>query len=191
MAQFERPNKKCFGNPAISGQIRFHIDCVHCKHRLLCEKELIMREDLEDRKMNKLLIGNLKEKIRYHEHKYYVENKPEIPDKEFDKLMQILKYYESVYPELVTPDSPTQRIYDGTLCGFEPVKHKAPMLSLDNSFDFDNLDKFDARVRRQLEQDVSDLNLEYVVELKIDGCGITLLYEDGVLFVDQLVGMEL
>ena len=124
-------------------------------------------------------IAELREQIRYHEHKYYVENEPEISDFEFDKLLERLKALEAQHPELVTPDSPTQRVYDGTQEGFEQVSHKAAMLSLDNSYDFAELAEFDERVGRALGVPTDDI--EYVAELKIDGVGIALLYEDGVL----------
>ena len=124
-------------------------------------------------------IAELRERIRYHEHKYYVENAPEIADLEFDRLLERLKELEAAHPELVTPDSPTQRIYDGTLEGFEQVEHKVGMLSLDNSYDFGELAQFDERVGRALGIVTADL--EYVAELKIDGVGIALLYENGLL----------
>jgi len=124
-------------------------------------------------------IAELRERIRYHEHKYYVGNEPEISDLEFDGLMQRLKALESRHPQLITPDSPTQRIYDGTLDGFQEVPHKVAMLSLDNSYNFTDLAEFDERVGRALGVPTDEI--EYVAELKIDGVGIALLYENGVL----------
>jgi len=124
-------------------------------------------------------IGELRERIRYHEHKYYVENQPEMSDLEFDKLLERLKGLEARHPDLITPDSPTQRIFDGTLEGFEQVSHKAAMLSLDNSYNLAELAKFDERVARAL--DIPSDEIEYVAELKIDGVGVALLYENGVL----------
>ena len=124
-------------------------------------------------------LERLRDLIRYHEHKYYVESEPEISDREFDRLMEQLKAREAQHPELVTPDSPTQRIFDGTLEGFKQVSHKVAMLSLDNSYNFTELAAFDERVRRSLGIDTDDI--EYVAELKIDGVGIALLYENGVL----------
>lgn len=124
-------------------------------------------------------IAELRERIRYHEHKYYVENQPEISDLEFDKLLQRLKTLESEHQDLITPDSPTQRIFDGTLQGFEQVSHRAAMLSLDNSYNFAELAEFDERVAKTLE--VPSERIEYVAELKIDGVGIALLYENGLL----------
>jgi len=123
-------------------------------------------------------IEELRDLIRYHERKYYVDNDPEISDGEFDELMQRLRELEAAHPELITPDSPTQRIFDGTLEGFVQVQHKVAMLSLDNAYDFDALSEFDERVRRSLG--VSG-DIEYVTELKIDGVGVALLYEDGAL----------
>ncbi|MBN1591734.1 MAG: NAD-dependent DNA ligase LigA, partial [Candidatus Coatesbacteria bacterium] len=124
-------------------------------------------------------IAGLRERIRYHEHKYYVENRPEISDFEFDKLLERLKALESQHPELITPESPTRRIFDGTLEGFEQVSHKAAMISLDNSYNFAELAEFDERVARALE--IPSDEIEYVAELKIDGVGIALLYENGSL----------
>ena len=105
-------------------------------------------------------LERLRDLIRYHEHKYYVESEPEISDREFDRLMEQLKAREAQHPELVTPDSPTQRIFDGTLEGFKQVSHKVAMLSLDNSYNFTELAAFDERVRRRLVIDTD--GLEYV-----------------------------
>ncbi len=124
-------------------------------------------------------IGELRKRIRYHEHKYYVENQPELSDFEFDKLLERLKALEARFPELFPSDSPTQRIFDGTLGSFEKVPHKAAMLSLDNSYNFAELAEFDERVARALG--VQSDEIEYFAELKIDGVGIALLYEDGQL----------
>lgn len=122
-------------------------------------------------------IERLREKIRHHDYKYYVESKPEISDQEYDRLMHRLIELEKKNPKLITPDSPTQRVGEQPVEGFPKVKHKAIMLSMDNTYSGDELREFDKRVRKNLpHQEVS-----YVVELKIDGASISLLYKDGLL----------
>ncbi|MEM2838835.1 MAG: NAD-dependent DNA ligase LigA [Thermoplasmata archaeon] len=119
----------------------------------------------------------LAELINYHDFKYYVENNPEISDYEYDQLVAELKSLEKDYPELILPDSPTQRVSGTPVKEFPVVEHKVPMLSLDNGYSPEDLSEFDRRVRKWL----SNEPVEYVVELKIDGLGIALLYEDGIL----------
>jgi DNA ligase (NAD+) len=121
-------------------------------------------------------IEELREIIRYHERKYYVENAPEITDREFDELMAELIRLEEAHPELITPDSPTQRVGGQPLEEFQTVEHTRPMLSLDNTYSPEELREFDARVRRLLP----DQEVTYTAELKIDGLGVSLRYEDGV-----------
>ncbi|HEY8802068.1 MAG TPA: NAD-dependent DNA ligase LigA, partial [Candidatus Dormibacteraeota bacterium] len=106
---------------------------------------------------------------------YYVLDQPEITDAEFDALFKELVELETQFPELVTPDSPTQRVGGPPSDAFAKVTHRVPMLSLGNAFDQDEVREFDKRVRRGL----GDVNLEYVTELKIDGLAMSLLYEDG------------
>ena len=121
-------------------------------------------------------IDELREKLRYHEHKYYVENQPEISDEDFDSMMKQLEALEAESPELITPDSPTQRV--GGAVGFgERVQHYSSMLSLDNTFSPEELHGFDRRVRQMLPEE----EVEYVAELKIDGLGVSLVYENGIL----------
>jgi DNA ligase (NAD+) len=115
--------------------------------------------------------------IRYHDRKYYLENEPEISDREYDRLMSELAKLEGEHPELVKPDSPTQRVAGAPTEGFETVEHTVPMLSLDNTYSPDELREFDVRVRKQLPGE--DVN--YVVELKLDGVSVALTYERGVL----------
>ncbi|MCM8794825.1 MAG: NAD-dependent DNA ligase LigA [Candidatus Omnitrophica bacterium] len=120
-------------------------------------------------------IERLRREIRHHDVKYYVENRPEISDQEYDRLLKSLKDLEEKFPQLVTPDSPTQRIGDRPLEMFETVRHRVPMMSLDNTYSADELREFDARVKRFLgEKDVP-----YVVEPKYDGVSISLTYENG------------
>ncbi len=119
--------------------------------------------------------------IRYHDYKYYVENNPEISDYEYDQLLRELQNLESAHPELITPDSPTQRVADQPISQFPTVEHKKPMLSIDNTYSNEELKEFDQRIKRMAGID-ANTNIEYVVELKIDGIAITLWYENG-LFV--------
>lgn len=119
----------------------------------------------------------LAEIINYHDHKYYVENNPEVSDYEYDQLATELKNLEQKFPKLTLPDSPTQRVSGKAVREFPVVEHKVPMLSLDNSYSADDLKDFDSRVRKWLGNEP----VEYVVELKIDGLGIALLYENGAL----------
>jgi DNA ligase (NAD+) len=119
----------------------------------------------------------LRKEIRRHDHLYYVLNRPQITDREYDKLFAELKALEQAHPQLVTPDSPTQRVSGEPLEGFATVRHAVRMLSMDNTYNPDELRAFDERVRKQLEGGTYD----YVVELKIDGLAISLRYEDGIL----------
>lgn len=120
-------------------------------------------------------IAELGEEIRRHEWLYYVAAKPELSDFDFDQLMKRLEALEAVHPELVAPDSPTRRVGGGVADGSATIEHTIPMLSLDNSYNEEELAEFDARVRRQL----GEVAIEYVCELKIDGVAVSLLYEDG------------
>ena len=118
----------------------------------------------------------LRQEIRRHEELYYVQAAPEISDAEFDALMNELKALEQQHPELLTPDSPTQRVGGRPAAGFASVEHLQPMLSLDNAYDEDDLRAFDERVRKGVGLDLSPV---YVAELKIDGLSIALTYDDG------------
>lgn len=122
-------------------------------------------------------IEKLRDEIRRHEELYYVENAPEISDREYDELLEKLQQYEADHPELITPDSPTQRVGGRPAEGFPEVVHTRPMMSLDNSYNIDELRAFDERCRRLAE----GRRLEYVAELKIDGLSLSLSYEDGLL----------
>ena len=116
----------------------------------------------------------LREQIRYHERKYFIDDQPQISDQEYDQLMKALERLEAAHPELVTSDSPTQRVGGETALGTS-VPHREQMLSLDNTYSPEELYGFDQRVRKALP----DLPVAYVTELKIDGLGVALLYEDG------------
>jgi DNA ligase (NAD+) len=122
-------------------------------------------------------INELRELIRHHENRYYVLNDPEISDEEFDRLLHELERLEAEYPDLVTPDSPTQRVGGTPVSGFPTVEHMEPMLSLDNAYTEAELRAFDERVRRG--GGLGDTPVKYVAELKIDGLSIALTYEDG------------
>jgi DNA ligase (NAD+) len=122
-------------------------------------------------------IEKLRDNIRHHEHKYYAESNPEISDFEFDQLMDRLKKLESEHPELITPDSPTQRVGEQPVEGFPQSAHRTPMISLDNTYSFEELEAFHQRVLKI----VGDRPIEYVAEHKIDGTSISLVYEDGAL----------
>jgi DNA ligase (NAD+) len=118
--------------------------------------------------------AKLRADIRHHEHAYYVLAAPEIADAEFDALLKDLQALEAAHPELVTPDSPTQRVYRGITEGIATARHREPMLSLDNAYDEADARAFDERLRRAL--DAGDEALPYVAELKIDGLSIALTY---------------
>ena len=122
-------------------------------------------------------IETLRKDINYHNYRYYVLDDPEITDAEFDRLMRELESLEGKYPELVTTDSPTQRVGAKPLKQFAEVRHEVPMLSLANAFSDGEVDDFDRRGRERLG--VSQL--EYSVEPKLDGLAISLIYEDGIL----------
>jgi len=127
-------------------------------------------------------ILELRRLIRHHEEQYYVLDAPEIADVEFDALVRELTDLEAAHPELVTPDSPTQRVGGRVAFGFESVTHAEPMLSLDNAFSEDELRAFDDRVRRGLAGTNAAADPPgYVAELKIDGVSIALTYSGGVL----------
>jgi DNA ligase (NAD+) len=122
-------------------------------------------------------IEKLRNDIRYHEYRYYVLDNPEISDFEFDKLMHRLQELEAQNPELVTPDSPTQRVGGQPAEEFPKLRHSLPMMSLDNTYSIDELKDFDRRVRELSGRS----SVEYVGELKLDGLSMALTYEDGAL----------
>ena len=124
-------------------------------------------------------VQELRRLIRYHEERYYLVNEPLITDSEFDALMNELRALEAADPDLVTPQSPTQRVGGRVAAGFESAVHLEPMLSLDNAYNDDDLRAFDDRVRRGLGLASGDAPMDYVVELKIDGLSIALTYEHG------------
>jgi DNA ligase (NAD+) len=120
-------------------------------------------------------VEELRRQIDHHNYLYYVEAAPEISDREFDKLLEELKALEKAHPELITPDSPTQRVGGQPIDSFKAVTHRVSMLSIDNSYNPDELREFDRRVRKIIVGET----VNYVVELKIDGVAISLAYENG------------
>jgi DNA ligase (NAD+) len=128
-----------------------------------------------DKKKTKKKIGKLRAEIRHHDHRYYVEDNPEISDYEYDQLVKELENLEEQFPDLVTPDSPTQRVSGEPVSEFTSVEHRTQMLSLDNTYNFDELREFHKRVMKKIPE------CTYVVEPKIDGLGVALVYENGIL----------
>src|ERR1700734_1528143 len=128
-------------------------------------EEKNVTEELED----------LREKLHHHEYLYYVLDQPEISDAEYDRMMRRLQELEAAHPELVTPESPTQRVGGKPREGFVKVRHSSPMLSLDNALNADEMRAFDKRVRELLKSEP----FEYVAELKLDGLSMAVHYENG------------
>jgi DNA ligase (NAD+) len=123
-------------------------------------------------------LTELRTTLRHHEYLYHVMDTPEIPDAEYDRLMRELRELEAQHPELITPDSPTQRVGAAPLASFSQVRHEVPMLSLDNVFDEESFLAFNKRVQDRLK---SSDDLIYCCELKLDGLAVSILYENGVL----------
>lgn len=123
-------------------------------------------------------IDDLRIEINQHNYRYYVLDDPSVPDAEYDRLLRRLQTLEAENPQLVSPDSPTQRIGARPLSAFEEVAHEVPMLSLDNAFDADEMRDFERRIKDRLK---SDKGIEFACEPKLDGIAVSLLYEDGLL----------
>jgi DNA ligase (NAD+) len=132
-------------------------------------------------------ILELRTELDEHNYRYHVMDEPSIPDAEYDRLFRELKALEAEHPQLVTPDSPTQRVGNAALTAFSQVRHEIPMLSLGNAFEEDDLREFDRRVNEGLDQPAGDLfgtgasAVEYSCEPKLDGLAVSLLYQDGQL----------
>ena len=141
-------------------------------------------EAQRDLEAARLQVEELRSRVRYHEHRYHVLDDPEISDSEYDALYRELVDFEARFPELITPESPTQRIGGGVAEGFAVVEHREPMLSLGNVFDGEELRSWHARVQRLLE--VEEVAL--VCEPKIDGLAISLVYREGALAVGATRG---
>ena len=126
-------------------------------------------------------LETLRERIRYHNYRYHVLDDPEIPDAEYDRLMRDLQALEKKRPDLITADSPTQRVGDKPIAAFGTVKHLVPMLSLDNAFSEQELRDFHRRVTERLRLDDKADDIRYAAEPKLDGAAVSLLYENGQL----------
>ncbi|MSU79277.1 MAG: NAD-dependent DNA ligase LigA [Gemmataceae bacterium] len=129
-------------------------------------------------------INELRQQLTHHNYLYYVDARPEISDRVYDRLLDELKRLEAEHPELQSPDSPTQRVGGQPIDGFVTVKHREPMLSIDNSYNADDLREFDQRVAKLLKDEAPI----YVVELKIDGVAMSITYLDGALTVGTTRG---
>lgn len=127
--------------------------------------------------VNKHNVDDLRNCLRFHEHRYYVLNDPLISDYEYDQLFKLLQQYEEAHPKEITPDSPTQRVGPGLVKDFPKVEHLVPMLSLDNSYNAEDLIDWDRKVRELGGEE----NIEYCIEPKFDGASISLVYEDDLL----------
>jgi len=125
-------------------------------------------------------VESLRKQIRHHDYRYHVLDDPEIPDSDYDRLVRELKSLEADHPELVTPDSPTQRVGATPIAAFGTVRHKLPMLSLDNAFSEEELRDFHRRILDRLDLE-SDTTIDYAAEPKLDGAAVSLLYEGGKL----------
>src|SRR5256885_7363288 len=122
-------------------------------------------------------IKELREELDRHNHLYHVEARPQISDREYDRMMQELIELERAHPDLITPDSPTQRVGGDVQTALKPVKHAVPMMSIDNTYSEDEVRAFDERVRKALDGEKPS----YVLEPKIDGASVSLRYENGKL----------
>ena len=126
-------------------------------------------------------IESLRDEIRYHNYRYHTLDDIEIPDAEYDRLVRELQQLEAEHPELITPDSPTQRVGAEPSGALRTVQHRLPMLSLDNVFSVDELREFHRRVTEKLELEGSSERLDYAAEPKLDGAAVSLLFEQGKL----------
>ena len=122
-------------------------------------------------------IAQLRQEIAEHDRRYYQEAAPTITDLQYDQLVADLRRLEQQHPDLVTPDSPTQRVGGQPVDALHPVEHRVPMLSIDNTYDVEELRKYGQRVAKLLPGE----KIEWVVELKIDGVAVSLTYENGLL----------
>jgi len=132
-------------------------------------------------------IERLREQIRHHDRKYYVEAAPEISDRDYDRLLAELREFEAKHPELVVADSPTQRVGDEPVPELESVRHRLPMLSIDNTYSAADLATWGRRVEKLLQESDSG-PIEWVLELKIDGVAVSLTYEHGLLVLGATRG---
>ena len=122
----------------------------------------------------------LKDELNQHNHRYYVLDEPTVPDSEYDRSMRRLQELEQQHPELLSDDSPSQRVGGAALPSFSQVSHDVPMLSLDNAFNEEELEAFDRRISDRLNYK-EDQQIDYVCEPKLDGVAVSLLYTRGLL----------
>ncbi|MEI6367929.1 MAG: NAD-dependent DNA ligase LigA, partial [Planctomycetota bacterium] len=122
-------------------------------------------------------IQRLREQIRHHDRRYYAESQPEISDRDYDQLLNELGLLEKSHPDLMTPDSPTQRVGGEPMPSLTSVQHRQPMLSIENTYSVADLTTWGRRVEKLLDGSC----VEWLLELKIDGVAVSLTYEDGVL----------
>lgn len=146
---------------------------------VLNEKSRILLKESDHEQTSNVAntISDLRDVINYSDWRYYVKDDPALADQEYDRLFAWLKKLEKAYPDLISPDSPTQRIAKGLTKEFPTVDHLVPMLSLDNSYNAEDLREWDRRCR----EFVGNMNIEYCIEPKFDGAGISLIYEDDLL----------
>src|SRR5215208_5454999 len=144
----------------------------------LQQKNVELLKRIKNETISPRNIEELRTVLRFHEHRYYIQNDPLVSDFEYDSLYKQLEAFEKENPDLIVPDSPTQRVAKGLTKEFPTVQHLVPMLSLDNSYDSDDLVDFD----RKAKELTGLKEIEYCVEPKFDGASISLIYED-----DQLV----
>src|SRR5262245_2879300 len=156
-------------------------DAARCVVTLLAAwRECVIRDCMAQRDDDAAKkVERLRTEIRRHDFLYFVEGRPEISDEQYDRLMRELRELEDKHPQLVTPDSPTRRVGERPLEGFQHVRHALPMLSVDNTYSSDEVREFDARVRRLVEGRAFD----YMVDPKVDGVAVSLRYENGQLAV--------
>ncbi len=125
-------------------------------------------------------VDKLRQQLRHHNYQYHVLDEPDVPDAEYDRLFRRLQALEEKHPDLITPDSPTQRVGAAPMAGFKTVEHQLPMLSLDNAFSEEELGDFHRRIAQRLELP-SDATISYAAEPKLDGAAVSLLYTNGQL----------
>ena len=143
--------------------------------KALQQESIEILKDLQANKPADLIkLDSLKQILRFHEHRYYILNDPLISDFEYDLLYNALKTIEAAHPNLITVDSPTQRVGSSINKSFETVQHLVPMLSLENSYDADDLIDWDRKAKEQSNLSV----IEYCIEPKFDGASISLIYEN-------------
>ena len=136
-----------------------------------------LKDMLPAKEFAEMEIEDLRQLIVFHEWRYYIKNEPLIADWEYDRLYKRLEKLEKVFPDLIIPDSPTQRVSSDLVSDLPAVEHLTPMLSLDNSYNADDLNNFDERIKKLTTLE-AETDIEYCVEPKFDGGTIALVYEN-------------